>query len=163
MVFSWLIGVMPVKIDWEPIDKDLVAGMSTADASYKYAVKQETIQKHINRTKLAVPSQALMRNIERRLNKVGEKAVEAAVTNWLEKGEQHREAAFEIAHESVKMFTPRAPKSFRELEAADKVARRAAGLDTSDTTVQTLINVNERIESFDDEVIEVGEASATAS
>src|SRR5689334_12993800 len=100
--------------------------MTPAEASFKYGVKVDTIQKHIQRTKLPVPSQKLMRNIERRLTNVQEKVVVKAVENWLEKGEEHRKTAFDIAHESVKKFKATKPKNFKELEIADKIARRAA-------------------------------------
>jgi hypothetical protein len=149
---------MATKIDWKPIEDDLLAGMTIADASKKYYLKVDTIGKHVRRTQLPIPNQKLVRNLERKLNGVVEKAASAAVEkvvdNWLEKGNEHRRVAFEKAHESIKLFEPKSPKSFRELEAADKVARRAAGLETAEMVQQTLINVNERIEDFDDEVVE---------
>jgi transposase len=145
--------------DWKLIDADLVAGMTTKEAAFKHGVKMDTIQTHIRRTKLAIPSNELIRNLERRLANVQEKVVVAAVESWLEKGEQHRQKAFEIGHESVKKFTARAPKDFKELEIADKIARRAAGLDVADTVQQTLINVNERVENFEHEVVEATEVS----
>jgi predicted DNA-binding protein YlxM (UPF0122 family) len=70
------------------------------------------------------------------------------LVNWPKRGEAHRELAYEKAHESVKKFKIRAPANFRELEAADKIARRAAGLDTAEMIQQTLVHINEEIEAF---------------
>lgn len=145
------------KIDWKEIDKELLGGKSPAELAALYNIKVDTISRHIRRQQLAVPGQAFHKNIEQKLAVAVDKAVAkiapTLITNWAEKGEEHRNLAFEKAHESIKKFKPKEPKSFRELEAADKVARRAAGLETADTIQQTLVNVNERIEDFD-EVVE---------
>jgi hypothetical protein len=77
--------------------------------------------------------------------------------NWTEAGETHRQLAFEIAHASVAKFKPRAPKNFRELEAADKMARRAAGLETAEVLAPTLIQVNELINEAEPQVFEAKE------
>jgi predicted DNA-binding protein YlxM (UPF0122 family) len=73
--------------------------------------------------------------------------------NWGKSAEEHREAAFDIAHASVKKFKARTPKSFHDLDIADKIARRAAGLDNAEVIQQTLVHINEAIEEHA-EVIE---------
>jgi len=141
----------PCEIPWGEIEVDLQAGMSMREAEKKYNVKYDTIKKHVKRHKIVVPSQQLQRTVQQQLNKAVGIAVEKAIDKWVQRGETHREVAFEKAHESIKLFKPKAPKSFRELEAADKVARRAAGLEVADTVQATLINVNEAIDSYADQ------------
>jgi hypothetical protein len=150
--------VMPTasaQIPWDEIVRTLQDGMTMPDAARRYHVKYDTIKKYVQRKHIALPSRTLQGNIEQNLNRVVTAALEKVVDKWAEKGEKHREVAFDIAHESLKKFKAKAPKSFRELEAADKIARRAAGLETADAVQATLINVNEAIANFDGEVREV--------
>jgi hypothetical protein len=46
---------------------------------------------------------------------------------------------------------PRAgpPKSWKEFDVADRAARRAAGLENAEVVQQTLIQINEAIDDFD--------------
>lgn len=81
----------------------------------------------------------------------GKDLIQVAAEDWNAKGEAHRKQAFEVASESMRLFKPKAPKNFRELEAADKVARRAAGLDVGENNRQTLIMMHERVNQFEDE------------
>lgn len=137
-------------IPWDEIVLALQDGMTMPDAARRHHVKYDTIKKYVQRKHIALPSRTLQGHIEQNLNRVVTAALEKVVDKWAEKGEQHREIAFDIAHESVKKFKAKAPKSFRELEAADKIARRAAGLETADMLQQTLINVNEAIDNFEE-------------
>jgi hypothetical protein len=58
--------------------------------------------------------------------------------------------AFDLAHESLKKMKPHAPKNFREADAADRMARRASGLDNSEMAQHmTLIRINESVEEFE--------------
>jgi hypothetical protein len=79
----------------------------------------------------------------------------AAKIDWAARGDDHRDHAFKVGHESLKKFKPRSPKNFRELEIADRMARRAAGLETADVINQTLVHINEAIDEHgDSQVIE---------
>lgn len=66
--------------------------------------------------------------------------------DWGKSAEEHRELAFDLAHASVKKFKAKRPATFRDLEIADKMARRAAGLDNAEVIQQTLVHINEAIE-----------------
>lgn len=143
-----------LKTDWIAIEQAVAAGLTFVEAETKFNVKLDTIRKRAARHKWVLPS-----HVAAVVRAKHEIAVQKAAENWLEKGEQHRETAFKVASDSVKKFKAKAPKNFRELEAADKIARRAAGLDTGEgVNVQTLINLNERMNNAEDE--QVFEASA---
>jgi hypothetical protein len=66
--------------------------------------------------------------------------------DWGKSGESHREQAFKIANTSLKKFRARAPKDFKELDIADRIARRAAGLENDSVVQQTLVHINEAVE-----------------
>lgn len=102
-------------------------------------VKSASIRKAVERGTLIIPANTLPKLTRKAI----ERAAERKADEWVAKGEEHRRVVFDVAHDSLKLMHPKAPRNFREAEAADKMARRAAGLDVSDTVNQTLININE--------------------
>lgn len=135
--------------DWLAIERECIAGMNFHTASERFNIKIGTIQKYAQRHKWATPL-AVAKRVEE-LSGAVPHAIEAAANDWIARGENYRKLAFDRVAESVKKFIPRAPKSFRELEAADKIAGRRAGIDSQETSVGVLIQMNERMESFEDE------------
>ena len=143
-------------IPWDAIKIDMHAGMTMTDVARKYDVKYDTVKKYVKRhpemkdaeldEQLTAEAAAANKDA---LAKTVKSEIVKLVENWPEKAELTRAVAFEKAHESIKLFVPKAPKSFRELEAADKIARRAAGLETADVIQQTLINLNEAIDGYE--------------
>jgi hypothetical protein len=139
-------------IDWTPIELAVTGGLSFSEAAESFGVKEDSIRKRAKRHRWILPK-ALSQIVRNKL----EKAVEKVADDWIAAGESHRKVAFDLAHESLKKMKPRAPKTFREADAADRMARRAAGLDNSEIMQQTtLIRINESIEDFDSvrEVVE---------
>ncbi len=68
--------------------------------------------------------------------------VKTAITEtWAEKGAKLRRVMFKKAFNAVKASTVQSPKNWRDLEIADKLARRAAGLDTADNQVNLSFSV----------------------
>ena len=70
--------------------------------------------------------------------------------NWLEKGECHRALAFEMAHSALQKTSKRPPKlqDWQDIERADKMARRAVGLEGNEAAQNVNISlalVNQRI------------------
>jgi hypothetical protein len=60
--------------------------------------------------------------------------------------DRHRATVFEKTSKSIAKFRAKAPKNFREFDAADKIARRALGIDEDKPAQQSvLIQINEAI------------------
>lgn len=60
--------------------------------------------------------------------------------------DRHRAMVFQKTSKSIAKFRAKAPKNFREFDAADKIARRALGIDDDKPAQQSvLIQVNEAI------------------
>lgn len=139
--------------NWGEIEKLAIAGVSIPDLAIRFDMKQNTIRaralRHKWPTPLAIAQRA--RELEAQGPKPTTDLITAAAEDWNAKGEAHRKQSFEIATESVGMFRPKAPKNFRELKAADDIARRAAGLDIGENNNQTLIMMHERVNAFEDE------------
>lgn len=140
---------------WAQIEADCTNPndpMSFTDAEKKYGVSCKTISKRANRKHWALP-----RIIAKAVEKKIENGLEKVASKWKDKGERHREVVFDLAHESLKKMKAKAPKNFREAEAADKMARRAAGLEVSEISQQTLIQINDAIDAHVLPVHENGE------
>jgi hypothetical protein len=138
-------------IPWALIqDTATKEALDVHEISERFGVKVPTIRQQIQRGKLVLVSKAITALQRRVTEKAIEKAVSKKADEWLERGERHRKVAFDLAHDSLKLMRPKAPRNFREAESADKIARRAAGLDTADTVQQTLININEAMSSEDE-------------
>lgn len=75
------------------------------------------------------------------------KMMEAAAANWADRQIKHRNAAFGFAHSAFMGATKgknklKAPRTYKDLDIVDKMARRAAGLDDDEkTSVNVLINL----------------------
>lgn len=142
------------KIDWEPIAAAAKQGFTYQELAEKFGVKVDTIRQKAHRGGWVLPKNikaAVQRETKRAIAETAKKAATAAVADWSGRGDQLREDAFRVAHASIKKFKPRAPKSFRELESATKIARQAAGLDTEVVGGAVLIQMHERMENFADE------------
>lgn len=63
-----------------------------------------------------------------------------AVETWAEKAEAHRQHMFDVATKALKSASVPAPRNWKDMETADKIARRAAGLD-DEGGQKTLVNI----------------------
>lgn len=146
-------------VAWDAIEEE-VRCSAPGDTQTKLTIREAS-------EKFKVPYHAIYSRAKRRKWKLvdgnkRENAKRRGETDWPTRGEEHREIAFNLAHESVKLFKPKAPKGFKDLEIADRIARRAAGLDVADVVNQTLVHINESIEAHGD-VIEADVVEANSS
>jgi hypothetical protein len=59
---------------------------------------------------------------------------------WAEKAEAHRQKMFKLASDALDKASLPPPKNWRDAETADKIARRASGLD-DDSGQRTLVQI----------------------
>lgn len=141
----------PTKFPWKEIEQDAVHnGLNYKELEIKYNISRDTVRRYADRHQWPMAYRLIPKLKKKVLELATEKAVERAADEWINKGDDHRKMVFKLANESLAKMPIRAPKNFREAEAADKMARRAAGLDVTDINQQTLININESIDSFDE-------------
>ena len=85
-----------------------------------------------------------------------------------QRGQAYAERMFAKVSKLAEEANLAPPKNYRDLELADKVARRAAGLENIDTQVNTLVGVNmlDHIPGeppvIDSEVVRVADESSEA-
>lgn len=140
----------PTHADWAKMETAMANGATFPEVARQFNVKENSLRKHA-RTNKWVTAKSIKLAISAEIKRTAGQQVAKVAKDWLSEGDSLRELAFNKAHESIKLFRPKPPKNFRELESAVKVARQAAGLDTADVQIATLITLNERMENFDDE------------
>lgn len=117
---------------WAAIKSACISGMSYAEASRAFGIRiPETILMKSKREHWPTPNRVEQRSRALQTNVL---ATETLAANWVEKAEQHRALAFQLAHDSLKAAARKGLpiESWRDADLADKSARRNAGLDDSD-------------------------------
>ena len=153
-------------IPWREIELACVSGMSFKEASEKFKdadgnpVIVETIRKRASRNKWPTPTAIGHRARELAKQKANntehshfgnqETAIERAAEAIVDRGKKYQDEVFERASKAVKASTVRPPKTWKDYEIADKVARRSIGLDNTESVNQVLLQINEA--AGDDEV-----------
>ena len=116
----------------------MVGGLSVGQAADKFGIKYDTVLKRCtregwDRTEPKVPVRT---QIERT------RELSAIVReSWAERGEHHRNKMFDLASRAISEAKMQAPKNWRDMETADKIARRAAGLEDADAQGRTIVNL----------------------
>ena len=135
-----------VAIPWDVIERACIAGMTFMDAAREFGVKEDTIRKRARRYGWAV-QRAIGKAVQRAVQNA--EVVSRTAQDWLAKGEDHRRVVFDKASNAIVRANMRPPHSWREFDVADRAARRAAGLENADVVQQTLIQINEAVDDFD--------------
>ena len=82
-----------------------------------------------------------------------DKVVDTIAESWAERGEAHRAVAFNLAHSELKASYKRGLpiEDWSAAEKADRMARRAAGLDSEEGTRISvgLAMIDQRLETID--------------
>jgi transposase len=117
----------------------MVGGLSIGQAAEKFGIKYDAVQKRSRREGWErAPEKPLPDKVQ--LERTRE--LSALVReSWAERGERHRSAMFDLASRAIGEAKVPAPKNWRDLETADKIARRAAGLEDADAQGRTIVNL----------------------
>jgi hypothetical protein len=104
-------------------------------------------------------AQALQARLQRRSEAAQERrngndaTTETLAQSWTERGEQHRALTFNLAHSELKAASKRGLpiEDWSAAEKADRMARRAAGLDSEKGTRISIgmEMINQRLENID--------------
>lgn len=140
----WNNGDVPkaLDVDWAAIERACTAGMSFQEAERVFGIPSDTIYKRSVRKAWIVPTK-----IEKIVREVSEREKTMQIVGntvgqtWAERGEAHRRMVFEKAYGGLTSAQLPTPKSWKDAEIADKMARRAAGLDNAETQVNNMFHI----------------------
>lgn len=127
------------KETWDAVKVSYLAGLSTKEIAQQYGLEEQTVATKVCKAgwnkiikdsiKTVVPD-----------NKILEKTADLLEMDWKNKGAGHRAHVFKIAHEALKKASLPAPRSWKDAQIADNMARKAAGLDEEKGAV-AVVNV----------------------
>jgi hypothetical protein len=132
---------------WEAVKSACIAGMGFSEAARTFGINNAHAVIMKSRAQhWPIPSrvqeracqlqQQLQRQSEaaQEARNVNEEAIEAAAQSWAQRGEMHRSLTFDFAHNALKAAarTGLPVTDWAEAEKADRMARRASGLDDSE-------------------------------
>jgi len=139
-----------LEVNWEEIKQYMMlSGCSFEEAATKYSddqveVTHWAIRKRAERELWPIPSRVLKKMREMEMSKAvqNEQISTATAEDWLQKGENHRALAFKVAKKAMETVSDAPPevKDWSDVEKIDKMARRAAGLDNSETQINQQFN-----------------------
>ena len=159
----------PQSIDeatWDAVKSACIAGMGYSQAARNFGVRSpHAIIMRSRREKWPVPSRVeerarqLRDSLQRRSEAAEQRrdgneiTTETLAQSWAERGEQHRALAFNLAHSELKAASKRGLpiEDWSAAEKADRMARRAAGLDSEEGTRISvgLAMIDQRLETID--------------
>lgn len=133
------MSTAPLKVDWNAIRSAIETGASYEQTSKVFGVAVPTLRQKAKRGGWISPG--VVKKIVKRAegqncHELSRDKIQTAIAEtWAEKGENLRQLAYTKALNSLKTANLKPASNARDFEILDKVARRAAGLDTADNQV----------------------------
>ena len=132
-----------MNVDWVGARSAVESGVSIEKVAAKFGIKIPTLRKTAQRQEWLLPSDIekavakaqtnLSSTLSHSLSR--ESRIELLAETWVEKGVNLRQLAYTKAFTALKTANLKPASNARDFEILDKVARRAAGLDTADNQV----------------------------
>lgn len=134
---------------WVAIRDGYEQGIATEDLAWKYGVPVKTIDNVAARDKWNRAPRRIRAEVARsdeiRLEMICQEKnlpVPPRETNWIDEAAKYRTMMFDKVKKALDAAVPEAPKTWRDIEIADRIARKAAGLESGESTVvQTIIPI----------------------
>lgn len=161
-------------VNWEEIKQYMMlSGATFEDAACKFSSDEEEVSHWAIRKRAEREQWPLPERVAKKAQELVQKIVQnndlsdKSAQNWAQNGENHRALAFKVASKAMNSVAAAPPevKDWSDVERIDKIARRAAGLDTTETTVQANVSfqmLGERFERPVEGVEVVGEVREIA-
>lgn len=113
---------------WDAVKVSYLAGVSVKEISRQYGIPEKTVS---TKAFKAGWSKIIKESVKTVVpdDKILEKTADLLESEWRSKGAGHRAHVFKIAHEALKKASLPAPRSWKDAQIADNMARKAAGLD----------------------------------
>ena len=113
--------------------------MSTNDIAEKFGVNRDTVTTKTwkagwNKLRKLPDSQPVDKGLV-------EKVADMLEEDWKSKGSAHRRLVFDKANSALREANLPAPRTWKDAQIADSMARKAAGLEDSENTKSTIVNV----------------------
>jgi hypothetical protein len=125
----------PNAYDWPAMRIAFVQGLTTQEISQQFNCPYGTVNARCSREKWS-----LMRP-DNFMHKAVKTAAEVAENVWAARGKAYRDMVYEKAKVALEKSAVAPPKTWKDLEVADRVARRTIGLDNEQAQNSTIVNL----------------------
>lgn len=133
---------LPLNVNWDAIRIEFSHGVSIPTLAKKYEVSEGTLKARSSREKwIEMRPEAHATKTQPPVVEAAKEVAKTVAESWAEKGERYRKMVFGKTASLVEQATLNPPKNWKDVEIADKIARRAAGLDNLETQVNTIIGL----------------------
>ena len=129
-------------VNWYAIRIEFAHGVSIPELAKKYDISDGTLKARCSREKWVEMRPEFHATIATdAVLDAAKQGAKVAAQSWIERGESYRRMIFEKTSKLMEQATLAPPKNWKDAEVADKMARRAAGLDNLETQVNTIIGI----------------------
>ena len=116
------------KETWDAVKVVYLSGMSCKDIAENFGILENTVQIKVCKEGWNKIMKESIKSVTPE-PKALEKVADMLESDWKSKGAGHRVHVFKIAHEALKRSQLPAPRSWKDAQIADNMARKAVGLD----------------------------------
>jgi hypothetical protein len=129
-------------VNWDAIRIEFAHGVSIPELAKKYDISDGTLKARCSREKWVEMRPEFHATIATdAVLDAAKQGAKVAAQSWMERGESYRRMIFEKTSKLMEQATLAPPKNWKDADVADKMARRAAGLDNLETQVNTIIGI----------------------
>jgi hypothetical protein len=126
---------------WEAVREGVLNGVSFDDLAHKYCIPVQTIRARASTKSWTTPNK-FRNEVARQMTVSAEKlsAPAPTVPDWVDAASKYRQMLFEKVRIAVEAMELESPTTWRDAEIADRIARKAVGLESGEVNVvQTII------------------------
>lgn len=116
------------KETWDAVKVSYLAGLSTKEIAQQYGLEEQTVATKVCKAGWNKIIKEAVQTVKPK-DEILAKTADLLEMDWKNKGAGHRAHVFKIAHEALKKASLPAPRSWKDAQIADNMARKAAGLD----------------------------------
>lgn len=136
-------------INWPVLQVEFSHGVSIPELARKYGISEGTIKARSARHKWMLTRPEEVKQAVAAQQSCSATGLQLALkqgalnagTTLAERGQAYASRVFDKVSRLVESAEIAPPKNFKDLEIADKIARRSAGLDTAEMAVNTVIGI----------------------
>jgi hypothetical protein len=116
------------KETWDAVKVAYLAGLSTKEIAQQYGLEEQTVATKVCKAGWSKIIKEAVQTVKPK-DEILAKTADLLEMDWKNKGAGHRAHVFKIAHDALKKSRLPAPRTWKDAQIADNMARKAVGLD----------------------------------
>jgi hypothetical protein len=116
------------KETWDAVKVAYLAGLTAKEIAAQFNIQEKTVATKICKAGWNKVIRESLKSVTPDTT-ILEKTAELLESEWRNKGAAHRAHVFKIAHDALKKSRLPAPRTWKDAQIADNMARKAVGLD----------------------------------